>query len=83
MTGHDRPEYPGQNFIRVHGLKHPRAMGQAEIEAFLTYFATQRKVFAPCKSYWGTLMSAPPCFTPMCSRWQQAARPAHWMLSIA
>ena len=33
-----------RNFIRFHGLKHPRDMGQAEIEAFLTYLATQRKV---------------------------------------
>jgi integron integrase len=31
-------------FIRFHGLKHPRNMGQAEVEAFLTYLATQRKV---------------------------------------
>lgn len=33
-----------KNFIRFHGLKHPRDMGQAEIEEFLTYMATQRKV---------------------------------------
>jgi hypothetical protein len=33
-----------KNYIRFHGLKHPRDMGQAEIESFLTYLATQRKV---------------------------------------
>ncbi|MDO9400656.1 MAG: phage integrase N-terminal SAM-like domain-containing protein [Polaromonas sp.] len=33
-----------KNFIRFHGLKHPRDMGQVEIESFLTYLATQRKV---------------------------------------
>ena len=33
-----------KNFVRFHGLKHPRDMGQAEVEAFLTYLATQRKV---------------------------------------
>lgn len=33
-----------KNFIRFHGLKHPRDMGQAEIEAFLSYLATRRKV---------------------------------------
>lgn len=33
-----------KNFIHFHGLKHPRDMGQAEIESFLTYLATQRKV---------------------------------------
>lgn len=33
-----------KNFIRFHGLKHPRDMGQAEIESFLTYLVTQRKV---------------------------------------
>ncbi len=33
-----------KNFIRFHSLKHPRDMGQAEIEAFLSYLATQRKV---------------------------------------
>ena len=32
-----------KNFIRFHGLKHPRDLGQAEIESFLTYLATQRK----------------------------------------
>jgi len=32
-----------KNFIRFHGLKHPRDMGQAEIESFLTYLATPRK----------------------------------------
>lgn len=31
-------------FIRWHGLRHPRDMGAAEIEAFLTMLATQRKV---------------------------------------
>ncbi len=34
-------------FIRFHGLKHPRDMGQAEIESFLTYLATERKVSVP------------------------------------
>lgn len=33
-----------KNFIRFHGLKHPRDMGQAEIESFLTYLVTPRKV---------------------------------------
>jgi len=33
-----------KNFIRFHSLKHPRDMGQAEIEMFLSYLATQRKV---------------------------------------
>lgn len=27
-------------FIRFHGLRHPREMGQAEIESFLTMLAT-------------------------------------------
>src|SRR5215208_4426898 len=31
-------------FIRWHGLRHPRDMGPAEVEAFLTMLATQRKV---------------------------------------
>lgn len=34
----------GQNFNRFHGLKHPRDMGQVDIEAFLTFMTTQRKV---------------------------------------
>ena len=33
-----------KKFVRFQGLKHPRDMGQAEVEAFLTYLATQRKV---------------------------------------
>jgi integron integrase len=31
-------------FVRWHGLKHPRDMGSAEAEAFLTMLATQRRV---------------------------------------
>jgi hypothetical protein len=33
-------------FIRCHGLRHPRAMDQAEVEAFLTMMATERKASA-------------------------------------
>ncbi len=33
-----------KNFIRFHGLRHPRDMGQGEIEAYLSYLATGRKV---------------------------------------
>jgi integron integrase len=33
-------------FIRFHELKHPRDMGSAEVEAFLRYLATERKVSA-------------------------------------
>jgi integron integrase len=31
-------------FIRFHGLRHPQAMGQAEIESFLTWLAAERQV---------------------------------------
>jgi integron integrase len=31
-------------FIHFHGLRHPRDLGKAEIEAFLTMLATERKV---------------------------------------
>jgi integron integrase len=31
-------------FIRFHGLRHPRELGQPEVEAFLTMLATQRQV---------------------------------------
>lgn len=31
-------------FIRFHGLRHPREMGQREVEAFLTMLANERKV---------------------------------------
>jgi len=30
-------------FIRFHGLRHPRDMGRAEVEAFLTKLANERK----------------------------------------
>lgn len=33
-------------FIRWHGLKHPREMGAPEVERFLTYLATERRVSA-------------------------------------
>lgn len=35
-----------KQFIRFHGYKHPREMGKAEIEAFLTHLAVNRKVAA-------------------------------------
>jgi integron integrase len=31
-------------FVHFHGLRHPRDMGKAEVEAFLTMLATERKV---------------------------------------
>src|SRR4029078_9840211 len=31
-------------FIRWHGVKHPRDMGAAQVEAFLTMLAAQRRV---------------------------------------
>ena len=34
-------------FIRWHGMKHPRDMGEPAIEAFSTMLATDRKVSAP------------------------------------
>ena len=33
-----------RRFIRFHRLRHPRSMGSAEVEAFLTYLATERHV---------------------------------------
>jgi len=33
-------------FIRWHGLRHPRDMGRAEVEAFLTMLSTQRRASA-------------------------------------
>jgi integrase len=33
-----------KKFVHFHGLKHPRDMGQVEVETFLTYLAVQRKV---------------------------------------
>jgi hypothetical protein len=31
-------------FVRYHGLRHPREMGQAEVEAFLSWLAVESKV---------------------------------------
>lgn len=33
-----------RGFIRFHGLQHPRDLGQAEIESFLTWLAAERQV---------------------------------------
>ena len=33
-----------KNFIYFHGKRHPREMGQVQVEAYLTYLAVQRKV---------------------------------------
>lgn len=36
--------YWSRAFIRFHGVRHPADMGQAEVEAFLTHLAVQRRV---------------------------------------
>lgn len=33
-------------YVRCHGIRHPAEMGKAEVEAFLTALASQRKVSA-------------------------------------
>ena len=33
-------------FVRFHGLRHPRQMGQAEVEAFLSWLSAEREVSA-------------------------------------
>jgi len=33
-------------FVRFHRMRHPREMGAAEVEAFLSYLASERKVSA-------------------------------------
>jgi site-specific recombinase XerD len=33
-----------RRFVRFHALRHPREMGRAEVEAFLTMLANERKV---------------------------------------
>jgi integron integrase len=38
--------YWTKNFVRSHGLRHPRELGAAEIEAFLSHLATERNVAA-------------------------------------
>lgn len=35
-----------RRFIRFHGVKHPRELGGAEVETFLSYLATQGRVAA-------------------------------------
>jgi integron integrase len=35
-----------RSFVRFHGLRHPRELGAAEIEAFLSHLATERNVAA-------------------------------------
>ena len=34
-------------FVRHHGLRHPRSMGQVEVEAFLSWLAGERHVAVP------------------------------------
>ena len=43
-------EYWARFFIRFHGLRHPREMGKAEVEAFLSMLANERKVSASTHS---------------------------------
>jgi integron integrase len=35
-----------RRFIIFHGKRHPKEMGEAEVETFLTFLATQKKVSA-------------------------------------
>ncbi len=35
-----------RRYVRFHGRKHPREMGAAEVEAFLTHLAVEAKVGA-------------------------------------
>jgi len=39
-------EYWVRSFIRFHGLQHPAELGQAEVEAYLTWLATERQASA-------------------------------------
>jgi hypothetical protein len=38
--------YWSRDFIRFHGRRHPREMGAAEVEAYLTMLANRRRVAA-------------------------------------
>lgn len=35
-----------RRFLRFHRMRHPRAMGEAEIKAFLSHLATEERVSA-------------------------------------
>lgn len=39
-----------RRFVRFHGRRHPRELGPADVEAFLTHLAFQRKVSAPTQN---------------------------------
>jgi hypothetical protein len=41
-----------RRFILFHHKRHPREMGRAEIEAYLTYLAQERSVAAACSFSW-------------------------------
>ncbi len=41
-----------KKFIYFHQKQHPRDMGQAQVEAFLTYMAVERKVSVSVCLYW-------------------------------
>ena len=40
-----------RQFIRFHGLRHPRGLGAPEVESFLTWLAVERKVSASTQSF--------------------------------
>ncbi len=35
-----------RRYVKFHGMRHPREMGEAEVEAFLTHLAMEREVAA-------------------------------------
>lgn len=35
-----------RRFVRFHGIRHPRELGEAEVSAFLTYLAVERNASA-------------------------------------
>lgn len=39
-----------RQYVKFHGLRHPQEMGKAEVEAFLTHLAVNRRVAAPTQN---------------------------------
>ncbi|GLC24602.1 integron integrase [Roseisolibacter agri] len=39
-----------RRFVRYHGLRHPRELGERDVEAFLTHLAVDRRVAAPTQN---------------------------------
>ena len=61
-----------RRFLRFHRMRHPRTMGEAEINAFLSHLATKERVSASTqtKRWRPCCFSIAPCWVGLWGTWR-------------